>query len=267
MNQNTEYEILAKEIYEKILKEDGYENIEVKHNVKLKGKSGCSHQIDVYWDFNMGGINHKVAIECKNYKSKVSIGKIRDFKSVIEDLNVRGIFISREGFQSGAIEYAKHHGIDLKEIRYPKDQDWDGLIKTVSITLNMLSIKVKKRIPLIDKNWIEENTNYKKGDTIPISGQTDQIKIYDSDNNEITNFYKLDNQLKTFNEKKLDIEHVYTFENAFIKDFHGILLKIKGIKYVYDSLVSKDEMVIDSGDFVKVILKDLKNNEIKFFNK
>lgn len=39
------------------------------------------------------GVTHRVAIECKNYSSEVSVGKVRDFFGVLHDIsNVNGIF-------------------------------------------------------------------------------------------------------------------------------------------------------------------------------
>lgn len=51
MNDNIEYEKFTQEIYNEILKNLYVKNIEVRHNVKLMGKSGQKHQIDVYWEY------------------------------------------------------------------------------------------------------------------------------------------------------------------------------------------------------------------------
>ncbi len=123
MNPNIDYEIFTQEIYQELLNANmgNIKTIHVQHNVKLKGKSGQEHQIDVFWEYELAGIKQKVAIECKNYKTPVPIGKVRDFSGVISDLNnVCGIIVTKEGYQKGAIEYAKHYGILLKELRIPK---------------------------------------------------------------------------------------------------------------------------------------------------
>lgn len=49
------------------------------HNVKLIGKSGQKHQIDVYWEYQYDNTIFKITIECKNYNHTVSICKVRDF--------------------------------------------------------------------------------------------------------------------------------------------------------------------------------------------
>lgn len=79
MNEGAEYEKFTQEIYNEILKNQSVKNIDVKHNVKLVGKSGQRHQIDVYWEYQYDNTTFKIAIECKNYNHTVSIGKVRDF--------------------------------------------------------------------------------------------------------------------------------------------------------------------------------------------
>jgi hypothetical protein len=102
-NENVEYEKLAQYVYQCILNAEGFENIAVKHDVGIKGKSGCEHQVDVYWEFTIGGVTQKVAIECKNYNRTVSIGKIRNFYGVPHDIgNITGIFVTKLGYQSVA---------------------------------------------------------------------------------------------------------------------------------------------------------------------
>lgn len=53
MDENTEYERFAREIYQGLIKADGINTIDVKHNVKLRGKFGQEHQIDVYWEYEL----------------------------------------------------------------------------------------------------------------------------------------------------------------------------------------------------------------------
>ena len=92
MNPNTDFELFTQRIYQKLVDNDVLKPTTVQHNVKLKGKSGCEHQIDVYWEYEIAGNMHRVAIECKNYDSLVPVGKVRDFQGVLSDLyNVNGI--------------------------------------------------------------------------------------------------------------------------------------------------------------------------------
>lgn len=145
MNENTEYELLTKKIYQLLLNYQGFDNIEVKHNIKIKGKSGVEHQIDVFWEFKIADIPHRVAIECKNYNSSITLGRIRDFHSVLQDIgNVYGIIVTKTAFQSGVMEYAKHHEIGLKLLRNPIEDDWDGRLKRIEIDINIVVPQIKE---------------------------------------------------------------------------------------------------------------------------
>lgn len=88
---SVEYEVLTTSIYDALLRADGIDTIEVKHNIEVAGRSGCRHQIDVYWAFRFGGIEYRTAIECKNYSSTLEIGRVRDFYGVLADVgNIQG---------------------------------------------------------------------------------------------------------------------------------------------------------------------------------
>ena len=91
--QSTEYELFVKDILEKINVASGWENLKLQHNVVLTGKSGASHQIDIYWEFTAGIFTHKV--ECKGYSSAVTKEKIASFFGVLSDLDgVQGVYAS-----------------------------------------------------------------------------------------------------------------------------------------------------------------------------
>jgi hypothetical protein len=58
------HELVSKAIFEALLKQSNAENLEVKHNVCIKGlKTG--HQIDVFWEFRVGGLEHTVIVQVK----------------------------------------------------------------------------------------------------------------------------------------------------------------------------------------------------------
>ncbi|MDR2510877.1 MAG: restriction endonuclease [Bacteroidales bacterium] len=270
MNQNTEYEKFAQEIYQTLIEFQGINTIEIRHNVKLKGKSGQEHQIDVYWEYEIAGVKHKVAIECKNYDKEVSIGKVRDFYGVLSDLNnVNGIMVTKVGYQSGAKTYASAYGINLKELRFPNDKDWEGRIKRIVVNMEMVMPNIKQRIPLFDSDWVKENIMLPKEQMVySFEGFTNEIIISNEDGDKITDFYELDNKIPCFGfEGKKDIEHIYHFENAFLDVIPFGRIKIKGIKYIYDVETGKNEFQIDALETTKAILKDAISGEIKFFDK
>lgn len=150
MKKGTEYELFVQSIYRAFLACDG---IEVLHNSKFLGKSGASHQIDVSWNFEKAGVEHDVIVECKDRGRPTQKSEIAAFKTVLDDLEGRpvGLFVSKSGFQSGAIKLADHNGIRLLEIRSPIDSDWgDDEILEIHIDLqfkrrefNILNLRVE----------------------------------------------------------------------------------------------------------------------------
>jgi hypothetical protein len=146
----TEYELLTKTIYEGLLQADGVENIEVKHNQKIIGKSGAKHQIDVYWEHRIAGKTYRTLIECKHYRKKISIGRIRDFYGVLSDIGANGIFVTKVDYQSGAKKFANHYGIDLKLIRETSEADLEGRIRQIKV--NVIARTVANNPPLEIKN-------------------------------------------------------------------------------------------------------------------
>ena len=114
MNPNTEYEHLVAQIHQSMLQYDGYENIRVEHDVKIIGKSGASHQIDVYWEFKAAGTTYKTCVECKNYTSAVKKTHVAAFAEILRDIgNANGIIATTLSFQKGAKQLAEQNNIRL----------------------------------------------------------------------------------------------------------------------------------------------------------
>lgn len=271
INENTEYEKFTREIYQTFLDNEDIKHIKVEHNVDLVGRSGCKHQIDVYYEFEIAGIRHRVAVECKNFNtSNVSIGKIRDFYGVLTDLgNVQGTFVCKNGYQSGAIRYADYYGINLKELRLPVAHDWKDRLKDIQINLHFIIINIKDRIPLIDTEWyLEKHGSIDATVAFKIKGMSNELIIFDTSGNRITDFYELDNKLPQNWKEELNAIHVYNFDNAYMQVDNKGLMKIKSITYKYDIHIGEDNPIKIAGkETAKAILKDIKTNKINFFDK
>lgn len=271
MNPNTEYEKFAQEIYQGLLNEESIKAIQVQHNVKLRGKSGQLHQVDVYWEYELAEVNHKVAIECKNYNKPVSVGKVRDFYGVLSDLNnVNGIMVTKVGYQKGAKEFAAHYGINLKELRLPNKEE--SIIGRLELNLN---ISITRRLFLLDDEWGKSNINlegYRKylmffsedndwttTDYFPLETLPD-AKICDKNGIPIVSFDELEDKLPSENTEP---EYIFNFEDAYVDTRNMGRVKIKKVKYVFIQEQEKKVFDIDARYFIKAILKDVLNGEIK----
>lgn len=153
MSTATEYELFTQSVIQILSSNNVPQTTKVEHNVTLQGKSGCKHQIDVYWEYEKDGQQHRVTIECKNYNKRVPKEKVCAFQGVLSDLdNVKGIMVSKKGFQSGAKQYAKEYGISLHELREPNVGE--------TIIGNMaLNFHIEKRSTLfaVDEQWTKEH--------------------------------------------------------------------------------------------------------------
>ncbi len=118
------YEKLSQVVFQSIVSQGDVRNIAVQHDVTLKGKHGNSHQIDAYWKFSVGHIEYETVVQAKDWRHPVDQGELFKFKAVLDDLpgQPNGIFVSRAGYQQGAINYALAHGILIYELREADDE-------------------------------------------------------------------------------------------------------------------------------------------------
>ncbi|WP_417508728.1 restriction endonuclease [Methylophaga sp.] len=129
-NSNTEYELLVTELYQGMLNFDGYENLRVEHDVVIRGKSGATHQIDVFWEFKFAGVTYRTCVECKNYKRSVTKNQVAAFSAILNDIgNANGIIATTAGYQKGAKSFAASHDIRLVLVNH--------LLNSVNIELQM----------------------------------------------------------------------------------------------------------------------------------
>ena len=245
---------------------DNVQNINIQHNVELKGLTGCKHQIDVYWHFILAGIEYQVAIECKNFSGRVPIGKIRDFNSVLEDIgNINGIFVSKNGFQKGAIEYAKQKRIKLLEIRYPSDKDWEGRMRNLIFMIQAYLPTVKKQSIEIDKEWCSKQDFLKNKDFIDLSGMSDEIFIEDLEAKTTESIYELQNKLPS-REVGTDLKYVYEYKNAYIYNKTSPKIKVNKISFEYDVACAAEEFEIKGDRIAKAIVKDILDGSEQFID-
>ena len=112
----TEFEVFCKEVLEGYAEKEGLKDFKIDHDVKLEAYDG-TYQIDVYASFFALGVEFKVICECKQYSERVERKVVAELDAKIKSLGFhKGILLSTSRFQSGAIQYAKAHGIALLHV-------------------------------------------------------------------------------------------------------------------------------------------------------
>lgn len=272
MNTNTEYEKFTRELCERLALYKGLLSSTVQHNVKLKGKSGFEHQVDVLWEYEKDGEVHRVAIECKNYNQKIPIGRVRDFFGVLYDIgNIKGIMACKEGYQDGAKKFADFYGISLKELRAPRDGE------TVIGELDMqFETDVTHRLFIINKEWaakrgfdinmyrertamcsLQNSEKWRNATHLPLSTVDDNIR--NADGRVLLSIEEL--QKHKPDKHPDENTNIYCFEDAYVKNEYWGLMKIDEI--MFEREYTKDEQTysIDAGRFVRAILADALGGE------
>jgi len=160
-NTGVPYELITKNICSSILNHNSNDihTIEVRHNVTLTGRT-TTHQIDVYWEFEIGGIKYVTVVQAKDWINTVNQGELLKFKGVLEDLpgQPRGVFVTRTGYQEGASNYAHANGILLYELRKPTESDKRGRITEITVNLSMYAPFADEIKLVHDEKWRREES-------------------------------------------------------------------------------------------------------------
>lgn len=118
-------------------------------NKKLKNTSGNFREFDIIIETNINNLSINIAIECKDYKSPVSVEKTEAFNSKclrVPEIHKK-IMISSKGFQKDAISAAKSFGIEIynfNEIENTVIKDWVSLeiFKPYNIYINFDFVEI-----------------------------------------------------------------------------------------------------------------------------
>lgn len=254
-----EYELFVKKVYQRLYAVEGVDNPVIMHDVTLTGKSGSTHQIDVYWEFTLAGVRHRVAVECKDYNSPIKKEKIATFKGVLDDIagNIQGIYASRVGYQSGALKFAESCGIQPMIIRKPTDEDWEGYIRDIYINVHMFTHENTRVHFECDLEWIKDNMSELSKAEKGVSGihaLNIEAFIEDQDKQEIKSICEYQNALPREKAGK-DYFAEYEYKNAFLI-CKGIRYKIRKLRIDYDVNEYIDTIHIKGDQIVEAIVKN-----------
>lgn len=98
------------------------ENVKFQHDIKIEANDG-NYQIDGYIEFEVMGVKYKTLVECKHYRKPISREIVQKVYDNLRAVGAqKGIIISTSNFQSGAILYARQHGIALIQMTEEGEQ-------------------------------------------------------------------------------------------------------------------------------------------------
>jgi hypothetical protein len=244
---STQYERFVRDIVQVLLQAQGLETVVVEHDKQVQGISRA-HQIDVYWEYRLGGVLHRVVINCKRYGSTVEVTDVLTLAGVLQDMpGVRGLIVTTVGFQSGAIDYAKVHQIGLKVIRPPRDSDWEGRIRQFNLELTMHEPKlVSCRIDL-DRKWVEENVTADADSLIGSAvADADTTVVRDLSSGTVENMNELWNRAMAENPSEIaaDGRGVLRWADARLERPGAPSLRVNAIEFAWTIPEGRDDDVI-----------------------
>lgn len=262
------YEILTQGVFQKIIDQHFVKTVEVKHNVILKGKT-TNHQIDVFWEYEISGILYQTLVQTKDWASAVKQEQLLTFKAVLDDLpgQPRGVFVTKTGYQSGALEVAEKNGIVLYELRKPGQIDFSGQIGTIAIEMQLSGYRFENLNVKMDEDWVRNELskiNHKGPYTFPISGRYDQMMLYDENDSEIGTFSDILSSENIGENSSLVISK--KFDNAFIITPSEKIKKVKISEITClvtsPAAISNFEIYLDG--MVEFILKNVHKNDVTY---
>ncbi|HDY87269.1 MAG TPA: hypothetical protein ENH82_04030, partial [bacterium] len=217
------YESLVQRVFCEILSQSAVKTIEVERNVVLQGKT-TRHEIDVYWEFELAGIKYVTVIQAKDWSSKVPQGEMLKLKGILDDLpgQPKGIFVTKTGYQRGAIDVAAANGIAIYEFREPTDEDWEGKLKEIHVSMHFFVPNIEFTKFEWDEAWVQK-TMKEMGLTkldFTIHDIPEDVWLYDEKGNQVENLQQVADALigttgmKEMTRKEMAMD--YSSEQRFV---------------------------------------------------
>ena len=250
MSKNTgkAYELFVQSLYQAILQSElltGQKNINVETNKLLTDKNGTARQFDIYWEYSLGGFVYKTVIECKDYASRISIDKIDSLLGKLQDFpELRGVFATKVGYQSGAETKANNNNIELLIVRTQNDSDWedeDGTPLLREINIEMTAIHPARITGF--NIFLPKNTEQK--DPFHLYGMNNEILILNKETNEQFSMFDLQHILLDDHKEEYGIfEKEFKFQGKITTTDQEFDIAGYRVSYIVPK-PSKEDILID----------------------
>jgi hypothetical protein len=251
------YEKLVQETYQALLDQESHiKNLVVQHDVKLTGKSGASHQIDVYWEFRIADTIYRTCIECRNYTSNIKKSRVVEFKGILDDIgNANGIIVTRVGFQEGALIYAEHHGVRLLLI--------NPVLQRINMNVHMVIPQISNIGFSFDSSHAKSVLEAAGADTanilLELNALPKDIYLYDANGNKTRNLAAVLSQpIGKVGQIVVDLD------NEYLETWYG-LIKLNSISFELQEEIVENKITIGGGeDVAKTLIQDVLENASKY---
>jgi hypothetical protein len=276
-NTGIPYERIVQSIFQAILDQDRAKNVVVEHNVRVSGKSGEEHQIDVYWEFELGAVKYKTLVSAKDWAGNVKKEQVLSFKSVLDDVpgQPRGVIVTREGFQSGAEGFARHHGIGLYVVRKPDDEFWTGRTRKLILETQFFEPAYSRFGFAIDREWLDELRHARGQQEFQIAfrGGSDQLFLCGEDGQRLESLQAAFRRLFPTPAFEVVEKHRETREFAEVVYLGPLAGDVERVRLasisidVEQSMTAEETMVFDGDDVVDYIIEDVLKDELRVIGK
>lgn len=264
MSDGRAYEIFVQKLQQAMLDSEKFSDqktIEIERNKKIEDNFGIEREFDLYWEYELAGVVYKTVIECKDYASRVSIEKIDALIGKIRDIpDLKPVFATRTGYQSGAEQKAKNNRIDLLIVREQRDDDWidkegNSLIREININIIVDSPpRITNFRPKIDGAWLKRNS-LSENVQLTLGGLNTDVFIDNVYCGDTYSLYELASRLDSKAGGEYgDLTYFEAFEEAYLVN-DGLRLKLVSYEVEYRRSQPHTELMkIDfSKEFIGVI--------------
>ena len=271
------YEKLVAELYYAVkTAEDLTTNLKTlrfERNKKIRNSYGVDREFDIYWEYQLDGVVHNAAIECKNYNSTIPIEKMDALVGKLGDVkkDITPIFATKTGYQSGAVAAAEHHNIELLIVRRDISEWTDengnrmALVRHITIEVTLFPpAQIHTFTPIIDGDWVREHTTINPSESTSIQGLTNEIFIDDRVNQERYSLQDLSARLQPQNFSYGRFQEKKEFTDAYIEAPNNGSLKMLSfsVDYSLDQPLS-ETVEIESDNILVGVIEYLQRGEKK----
>lgn len=252
MSNGKDYEQFVKTLQQALLSSEligTSKNIEIEKNKKITDNNGIDREFDLYWEYELAGVTYKTVIECKDYASRVTIEKIDALIGKIRDIpDLKPVFATKTGYQSGAETKARANKIDLLIVREQNADDWqdkDGqpYIREINIRAGIHPpARITEFSPLLDGKWLAANTDLDPDSLAVTSGLNNEIFIENLKAKDTYSLQELAQRLPAIADGQYgELTHSELFDDAYLLS-NGLRLKLILYKVRYINYEPTEEI-------------------------